>query len=309
MAGIMLKPSLIRTLLVLLTYAITYASSKRPFYIIGHQVNSIEEVKEYLDKGSNVLESDIRFYSNGTVKEMLHGPPCECDRNCLLKANLGQYLKHVRDITDPGKGDSYYEKMLVQFFDMKLGDSDNVTESGRSMAQHVLDYLWTEDGSRKQEVRALLYFEGDQIRADQGDVVAGFIDELRLRGKTDRLADVGFDVGSSSLSSIRSILKQLKIDKNVWLGDGDINCKNGVHPYTRLIEESDNRDSIDRLTEKVYAWTIDDENRMRKSLELGVDGMITNVPEKLTKILEEFENFRLGTIEDDPFAYYKPKEA
>lgn len=144
----------LKTILLSLTLlASVHCANKRPFYIIGHQINSIEEVKEYLDKGSNVLESDIRFYSNGSVKEMNHGPPCECNRNCLYKANLKDYLEHVRNITDPAKPDSYYEKMVVQFFDMKLGESNNKTESGRDMARHVLDYLWSEDGSRKQEVR------------------------------------------------------------------------------------------------------------------------------------------------------------
>lgn len=128
------------------------ADNRRPFYIIGHMVNSIRQVKHYLDRGANALESDVQFFSNGSVSYIYHGFPCDCFRTCTYTVGMPDYLRHVRDITYPGVEDSYHEKMVLQMLDLKLGTSNNKRESGRDVARHVLDYLWSKDGKRKQEV-------------------------------------------------------------------------------------------------------------------------------------------------------------
>ena len=37
----------------------------------------------------------------------------------------------------------------------------------------------------------------------------------------------------------------------------------------------------------MYPWTVDDPDRMRALIALGVDGIITNVPDVLRAILDE----------------------
>lgn len=98
------------------------------------------------------------------------------------------------------------------------------------------------------KVRVLLYF--DQVT--HSDVVVGFVDEFKARGKVNRLADVGYDGGMNDVSSIRETFSKLGVTKNVWLGDGNINCYNEIHPYTRLKEELANRDSDDRFVDNVH---------------------------------------------------------
>ncbi|GFX48535.1 dermonecrotic toxin SPH [Trichonephila clavipes] len=132
-------------------------ADKRPFYIIAHMVNSLRQVKHYLDRGANALESDVQFNSDGSVREVFHGFPCDCFRTCHRSAKLSDYLQHVREITDPNIEDSYYEKMLLQFLDLKLSSSNNKKESGRDIAKHVLDHLWSKDSNRKQEVSDIDY--------------------------------------------------------------------------------------------------------------------------------------------------------
>ena len=41
---------------------------------------------------------------------------------------------------------------------------------------------------------------------------------------------------------------------------------------------------------EVYTWTIDDEERMRSLLEIGIDGIITNRPDLLSGLLEDYKN-------------------
>ncbi|GFY72712.1 dermonecrotic toxin SPH, partial [Trichonephila inaurata madagascariensis] len=142
-------------LVVILSLAIftkhVTTSKQRPFYIMGHLVNSIEEISEYLERGSNVLESDIEFFKNGSVKAVYHGFPCDCYRECENSANMADYLQTVRNITDPNVPGNYYDQMVLQLFDLKLNTSEDKRFSGREVARHVLDYLWGEEGEREQE--------------------------------------------------------------------------------------------------------------------------------------------------------------
>ncbi|XP_054710242.1 dermonecrotic toxin StSicTox-betaIB1i-like [Uloborus diversus] len=115
-------------------------------------VNSIEQVTRYLDLGANAIEADIQFHPNGSVKEVYHGFPCDCFRTCTRSANLAEYLKYVRRITDPSVTGSYANRMVLQFLDLKMSSSGNPRISGKDIARHVLDHLWSKDGSRKQEI-------------------------------------------------------------------------------------------------------------------------------------------------------------
>nr|ANY30990.1 loxtox protein [Loxosceles similis] len=274
---------------------------RRPIYVIGHMVNSIGEVKEYLDRGSNVLESDISFHTNGNVEKIYHGPPCDCNRTCTGTAKLSTYLDYVREITNPYSG-GYSRKLILQFFDLKL---DNVSptgkfKAGQVMADHVLDHLWVNLRFNDKLIRVLLYINSISDK----DTVVGFIRRFKERGVEHLLKNVGFDGGLDNLKDIKAMWESIRVKSNVWQGDGVPNCLSHRYPDQRLREELDARDAAEGYIDKVYHWTIDDKTRMRKSLDLEVDGMITNVPEKLVEILQEQQyanKFRLATVDDDPF--------
>lgn len=61
-----------------------------------------------------------------------------------------------------------------------------------------------------------------------------------------------------------------------------------IHPYFPAI---DNKAVIDRVRQSgimVNTWTINEEKDLRRFLEFGVDGIITNYPDKLNQIMKEF---------------------
>lgn len=45
-----------------------------------------------------------------------------------------------------------------------------------------------------------------------------------------------------------------------------------------------------KLGYKIYPWTVNDPNEMRKLIQVGVDGIITDKPDLLAQILKEFGN-------------------
>ncbi|GIY21156.1 dermonecrotic toxin LcsSicTox-betaIC1 [Caerostris extrusa] len=268
-------------------------------------VNELRQVEHYLDRGANALETDVQFNSDGSVRETYHGFPCDCFRTCHKSAKLSDYLQHVRDVTDPEKSDSYYNRMVLQFLDLKLSSSQNKMVSGRDLARHILDYLWTKDRSRPQEVKVIIYVAG----VEDKDVFVGFMQEFRDRGEEGRLSDVGFDGGTGNLFDIRNMFEELGV-KNVWQGDGKTNCVSAFYPDGRLRRAVLIRDSRKGHINKVYHWTIDLKLRMRLSLNLGVDGMITNDPDDLLEVIQESyysDTYRLATLDDDPFVRYEDK--
>ncbi|GFX48504.1 dermonecrotic toxin LdSicTox-alphaIB2 [Trichonephila clavipes] len=131
------------------------------------------------------------------------------------------------------------------------------------------------------------------------------MDEFKLRGQTARLKDVGFDGGTGNFSDIAKIFSKMDIKDNIWIGDGTTNCFEPFKSFERLKQAVDiHRDSSKGFISKVYQWTNDLQSTMVYALRLGVDGMITNKPEVLLKVLHlpEFaEGYRLATIYDNPF--------
>ncbi len=79
----------------------------------------------------------------------------------------------------------------------------------------------------------------------------------------------------------------------VSLSDGLIAaCSAGhvaIHPHESLIDERSRSTLAEAhaLGIAINVWTVDDDDRMRELLALGVDGIVTNRPDRLAKILSE----------------------
>ena len=59
-----------------------------------------------------------------------------------------------------------------------------------------------------------------------------------------------------------------------------------LHPYFIHLEETDFR-SVQNEGLQMYAWTVNEESVMNKLIEKGIDGIITDYPGRLKKVMEE----------------------
>lgn len=121
---------------------------QRPFFIIGHNVYSVKEVDRFLKLGSNVLEFDVRFSSDGSIRAI----PCDLLRDCDEEAVLADYLEYIRNLTDPFNSTGYNKQLVMLLFDLNLRGSRNKTRSGEAVLHDIILNLWSRDESRKQEV-------------------------------------------------------------------------------------------------------------------------------------------------------------
>lgn len=279
------------------------ATEQRPFYNIAHMVNSIKEVDRYLKLGANALEADVNFQQDGTARQTYHGTPCDCFRDCLRREGIVDYLEYIRKISSLPDS-KFKDHVTLLFLDLKVTDlpKESKEKAGKDIAKKLLEHLWYNvDPNRTVNVLLSIGHVSDK------DVFKGAIETIMKDGAPELAERVGYDVGlNDPLEDIAKMYSELGIDHNRWQGDGVSNCLSLFRPKNRLREALRYRDArTDRnYADKVYHWTIDLSSAIRNSIRLGVDGIITNHPERVVTVLSEgpFRKVvRLASTRDTPW--------
>ncbi|KAH8023004.1 hypothetical protein HPB51_009608 [Rhipicephalus microplus] len=256
---------------------------ERPFFNIAHMVNSIKEVDQYLRLGANAIEADVTFQGDGTAKQTFHGSPCDCFRNCYMRENIVDYLEYIRKVTGPPDA-KYKNRVALLFLDLKVSDlpAPSKLKAGKDISKKLLEHLWYNvDPNNTVNVLLSIGHVSDK------DVFKGVVETLMKNGDPIIAERVGEFL-------------------NFCCGDGVSNCISLFRPTNRLKQALRYRDSrSDRsYADKVYHWTIDLSSAIRNSIRLGVDGIITNYPERVSTVLMEapFKRaVKLASPQDTPW--------
>lgn len=271
-------------------------------YVIAHMVNSIYELDEYLGRGANAIEADLMFNSNGTIRNIYHGYPCDCYRVCDERENFATYLNYVRNMANPNHA-NYQKSLTFLFLDLKLSDVSRSQKyrAGEEIAKHLITHLWNDDLSDPR-ISVLLSIG----HTSDSETVRGVQDTFTKSNRGSALKRLGFDVGlNDDLNNIRRMWSNLGVKANRWQGDGITNCLRMFRDDGRLRQAIRIRESDNSFIEKVYDWTVDITANIRSSLRVGVDGIITNFPERVVSVLQEPEfkdRYRIATTDDNPFS-------
>ncbi|XP_023222755.1 phospholipase D Hl-PLD1-like [Centruroides sculpturatus] len=271
-----------------------------PIWNIGHMVNALWQIDQFLDLGANAIEADFSFDKYGNAEWTYHGYPCDCFRSCKKYAAVEDYLSYIRELTDP-TSPKFRKNFVLLMIDNKIsGMNDKLKyKAGSDVAEKIIRYLWSGSGNSKLWILLSFPYTTDI------DFVVGFKDTLKKMGYNHMDYKIGWDIsGNEGLEVIRKTYEKLNITGSIWQGDGITNCL--PRSSKRLLEVLKKRDSHiewDSLN-KVYYWTLDKWSTMRYSLRVGVDGIITNYPHRFVYVLSEKEfssTHRLATIEDNPW--------
>ncbi len=279
---------------------------KRPVYNVAHMVNGQSQIDDDWVDPANAIESDLAFNSDGSPKEFYHGPfPCDCFRNCIKKDTVAAHFAAIREkALDPNKN------MALLWIDLKLAAS-GITEfkgSGEKLAKVITQSNSLFPPGKDVPIHVLLGAEA----FNQNQFFVGFL--AYIKSKRPELFDkFGFDFSGTdaTVDEILQAFKEIGIKKNIWVGDGIINCiPRGTSRLERILAKRDELGS-DVAPFKVYSWTIDNKKSLRNNLQLGVDAIITNKPAKLTKMIQEefHDTLTLATQETNPWEQIKSSEA
>jgi len=247
--------------------------SQRPFYLIAHECNTVEEVEKALKAGANSVECDLQF-KNGKLY-VAHD-------NLIWTHHetLESYLKQVKALV--GK----HPQFALQIFDCKI---DNP-----SQALLLLDQIRTNltNGTNLNIIISVAkekmcqFFEQIHAKLKEREGIA--IDEEK------------------SPSEVSHYFRKLGVENHCygcgiskWLG------------FWRDVRPSIQEAIIHKAEygiKLVYVWTLAKLDSMRDYLRMGVDGIFVDHPQDLIKVLseEEFKSkFRLANR--DKIAFNLPR--
>ena len=265
-------------------------------------VNANSEINKAWVNDANALESDLTFNKDGSPNRFYHGTPCDCGRHCL---NKNDPVTHFATIRRKAQLDNTFALFWI---DLKLGGTDNFYSSGQKLAE-----VMTRRGSLfpPGEVVPLKVLLGAET-LEQKDFFRGFR-QFISNSRPELLPKFGYDFSTASLDidAILNTFAELGIRKNIWIGDGITNCF--LRSTSRLKKIIAKRDSygVGLAPFKVYAWTVDKTSTMRHYLQLGVDAIIVNFPNRMKAVVkDEFhDSLFLATSATDPWERIKASEA
>ncbi|CAG2167415.1 unnamed protein product, partial [Oppiella nova] len=268
-------------------------------------VNSIEQVDSYLERGANAIECDIQFVGDGTPVHAFHGIPCDCFRDCGKWTPIELYMQYIRNITTP-ESLKYNDKFVLIILDLKTDNLDEIKKfiAGQRLFDLLLEHLFNR-GHVHTRVNVLLSIQ----RVSDEPLMTGFMDALNSMDLSHLNRHIGWDVSANEpLDVISTMYSKRAMYGNIWQSDGITNCVSFINPTDRLQATLHLRDNFRKpYMSKIYHWTIDLHFSIRNSLRLGVDGLITNYPERIASILNEDEfhdDIRLANYTDNPWTRY-----
>jgi len=228
---------------------------RRPFYVIAHNPNSIEEAVQYLDLGANALEPDVvfaegRYYVSHLEHSSYEGVPL-----------LEDYLHALKQVLEGGK-----HNLALLIFDLKVAGFD-LTELITLIKNNF-------SGSVCDGVAILL------THADDHEFVCCY------KNRYDNVG-IGVDESNTPPDVLEKIFQQAG-HKNFSYADGITTflTKPGVYENITKAQACRDRSETDSF-KLIYTWVLGREASIRKYLDTYIDGIFVDPPnvEPLIKLL------------------------
>ncbi|MFI1161861.1 PLAT/LH2 domain-containing protein, partial [Streptomyces sioyaensis] len=248
----------------------------RPFYVVGHNPNTIEQARADLQAGANGLEPDVQLYDDNPQLCINHDP------GIPNSPSLASYLDGLHKLA------ADYPQLALVVFDCK----PPVTSP-----EHGLDLLTA--------IRDHLTFDNDLniiiSIASRDENQGAFFDQIIgiLGPREGLMLDAENDPGAVANYFTRRGVR------NQGYGNGISVLNFLIMPYYRYTLEAACGDRAGAGRPKfIYVWTVNDHDELREYIRIGVDGAITDEPADLRAIIAESESaalVRLATRDDNPF--------
>lgn len=278
-------------------------SGQRPFFNVAHMANNLNNVDEFIDRGANSVEIDVQFV-NGVATEIFHGFPCDWGRWCESRTEIAEFLVKVS-----------FRSLSMLFLDIKFDGIPLGKErvAALDLMDKLMKYFWTRTNVRTNIVISIPY-------TDHENFVSGILTVLDEHPTLKSL--VAIDVSQDTVHNVVRMYNKLNISG--WIGIGITNLYEALDTFSRM-------DCVRTLSEfialtwfrhdtlsnaikererpgspivKVYSWTKDWTMNMKYALELGVDGIMTNKPEVLNKLVTNATDVRKADVSDGLLVRY-----
>jgi glycerophosphoryl diester phosphodiesterase len=259
------------------------AADRDPFYVIAHMTNTIDAVQWALNEGANAVEMDVRFSAAGEPGRFHHGGVCDCA--CSLWSS-----KHVCSHGGRCDGETPVPAMLSALAQEKrlalvVLDSkvtvDDAMETQRRAGERIIDVLETNLFGRGYGGIVVV----SVAHPDAAMYLATAARRASASPARDRILFTFDEEGGTRGDASRTLqlLAALQIDR-VAYGTGASSCV--PCGYEDAIATAASRRSGSGLG-LVYAWTLDRAASMKRYIEKGANGIMTNKPAVLLDVVKE----------------------
>jgi hypothetical protein len=263
----------------------------RPFYILGHNTNTIADVIAALDVGANAIESDVNTYEDHPDQLCIgESGAIDTDEGADSKApSLTQYLQDLHGVA------VNRPELALVVFDCKRNAA--TPEFGATLLQQIRKEL-THDTNLNVIIsvgefgyQSIFQIIRGQLQAREG---------VMIDGENDPLAVSDFFTSAGAV--------------NQGYGNGSTFTSPTLSPHIRpSIEEACALRAEAERIKFIYTWTLGDADGMREYIRIGADGIIAGGhsssfeadPVALLRSVvdeDEFDSLiRLAKREDNPF--------
>jgi glycerophosphoryl diester phosphodiesterase len=251
------------------------AQAPRPFYIIGHRANTIDEAKSALERGANAIECDIQVTPGGHLC-VNHDAPSEASANPLVP-----YLQQVKQLLD------IHPQLAMVLFDSKIQDPALAKQLFHAAREHL-----TSDTDLSIIVSVSTF------------AMRHFFDYIHdeLVPREGLMIDEDNDP-----EKIQDFFESIAV-RNSCYGNGVFVAAPGPNVRPSMEHATTLKANTGKI-KWVCSWTLGAQSSMREYIRIGVDGIIVNDVEALVEVVNEPEfanEIRLAESIDNPFVFAQP---
>lgn len=251
--------------------------SNRPkVYNIAHMTNSGGGLKWAVSVGANAVEADLRFDENGTPTIFKHGFPCDCSVQhkasiCKVQSSCSAHEPAARLLQIAA---SLKSKLALFIVDSKL---DKSWSKGRQVVagRRVVALVNKELFGRGYKGHVMI---GAPYAENEAYINSAF-QAASATGNAGRFL-YSIDGEGHDINDALDALKSIPPLQRAY-GTGISALAPGN--YAEQIRLASQLRAVGGLA-MTYIWTIDKESSMKDYLGVGVDGVMTNSPDKLKNL-------------------------
>lgn len=248
----------------------------RPFYIVGHNPNTIPDVIAALDAGANAIEPDVNVYADN------EGELCISHSEGEPSApSLTQFLSSLHDIAIQRPA------LALVIFDCK--EKVATAQHGTTLRNAIRALLTSGTG-----LNVIISVSSFSQTAIFDNIKNG------LEPREGLMIDEENDpIAVSNFFTTNGV-------ENQCFGNGISFLNEILGPNVRpSMERVCEFRAESNRTRFIYVWTVQDDDLLREYIHIGVDGIITDDVAKLHRISNESQFrsvIRLAARNDNPFS-------
>jgi len=258
--------------------------NKRPVYAIAHMCNDKHMLIKAVDLGANAIECDIKIENPQAVDEepykfTVHHGPYPIIEYGMISTPIHEYLKDLK---------SLMPSLAMVMFDCKDSPGIDYIKYGRELCSIIMEH----GIDPKLCVMSIPYLHMTDFFTGMRDV--------RFQGTTDISM---FDNSPSDRHASYWLSMVEKYNCNILgMGVDAFEPFSPVNNWTEPLAYSSRKKHVNGKVKKVYYYTLNGIDSIKKVMDTGVDGIICNMRPREETIWEGLEGM-LEVLKDNRYCF------